>query len=67
MESAKTAEISNQIFGHATEIDIFPLEVSFQSCVEGGYTYRRHRTHNHSLNRCQLFSRSRTRPMKLVK
>ncbi|KAJ8979357.1 hypothetical protein NQ317_010130 [Molorchus minor] len=49
-------------FGHATEIDILPLEDSFQSCVEGGYTYRRHRTHNHSLNRCQLFRRESNPP-----
>ncbi|KAJ8973955.1 hypothetical protein NQ317_001361 [Molorchus minor] len=49
-------------FGHATEIDILPLEDYFQSCVEGGYTYRRHRTHNHSLNRCQLFRRESNPP-----
>ncbi|KAJ8969434.1 hypothetical protein NQ317_008625 [Molorchus minor] len=41
---------------------ILPLEDSFQSCVEGGYTYRRHRTHNHSLNRCQLFRRESNPP-----
>ncbi|KAJ8976657.1 hypothetical protein NQ317_010373, partial [Molorchus minor] len=45
------------------EIDILPLEDSFQSCVEGGYTYIRHRTHNHSLNRCQLFRRESNPPV----
>ncbi|KAJ8975136.1 hypothetical protein NQ317_015269 [Molorchus minor] len=52
----------NQFKFGATEIDILPLEDSFQSCVEGGYTYIRHRTHNHSLNRCQLFRRESNPP-----
>ncbi|KAJ8980245.1 hypothetical protein NQ317_003753 [Molorchus minor] len=37
--------------GHTTEIDMLPLEDSFPPCVEERYTYRRHSTHNHSLNR----------------
>ncbi|KAJ8975642.1 hypothetical protein NQ317_013794, partial [Molorchus minor] len=49
-------------FGHSTEIDILPLEDSVQSCVEGRNTYRRHRTHSHSLNRCQLFKQESNPP-----
>ncbi|KAJ8983753.1 hypothetical protein NQ317_017856 [Molorchus minor] len=38
------------------------LKILSNLVLRGGYTYRRHRTHNHSLNRCQLFRRELNPP-----